>query len=113
MLQSPKYGTQIPEPGLQIVMINILISIVALIMLVVGLIALISPIPIGLVIIGGSVATLVMVNPRARVVLRRLRSTFIWLNKKFFWLELKLERKFPRLAAAFHLTRPEDSGDKR
>ena len=93
------------------VMVNILISVVASVVLLLGLVALISPLPIGVFMIGGSVAVLIMVNPSARALLKRLRGTFIWLNHHFIWLERKLERKFPRIAEAFHLTRPKHPKD--
>lgn len=87
-------------------MLNFILTIVSLVVLVIGVVALISPIPVGLILITLSLSTLVCVSPRSQILLRNLRVKYKKLNHWVLRLESKVELKFKALAAALSSTRP-------
>lgn len=93
-------------------MLNLLISFVAVCVFLLGLVALISPLPIGVFLIGGSVSTLLYVNPWARKILQRWRIRSALVNAKMYWLEQKIERKFKKLFEKLIKTRPGENVDQ-
>ncbi len=92
-------------------MLNWVITAVACCGLVLGVVALLSPIPIGIFILGASIAALIYTSPKARSLIQSLRHRFIWFNDKFHWLEAKLEQKYHKLWHAFVQTRPKRSSE--
>ena len=87
-------------------MLNLIVTAVSLIVLALGIVALISPIPIGVVMITISLSSLVCVNPRARRMVKRLRSKHRQLNARIYWLETRLNGRFNFVKEALRDTRP-------
>ncbi len=86
--------------------INGVITILASCGLLVGVVALLSPVPVGLIIIGINLAILLCVNPAARRQLQALRTRSHKVNAYLHKLESKLERRFVFLWRVFVKTRP-------
>lgn len=76
---------------------------------VVGVVALLSPIPIGVVILSVSLVLLLSSSPKVCSVMLSLREKYSWLNRKVHQLEHHLEDRLPKFAAIFHQTRPDKS----
>jgi|GEM_PF-4568934 len=87
-------------------MLNFVMTILALLLLAVGIVALISPIPIGVILISVGLSTLVCVNPRARQLLKKYRGKYAGFNRKMCALEGVLGSRFTFLSNAFLETRP-------
>lgn len=87
-------------------MMNALVTVLALIGLLVGIVFLISPIPIGVIIIAINLAILLCVNNKARQQLQALRTRSHKVNRYLFKFEEKLEKRFIFLWGVFTGTRP-------
>jgi len=83
-----------------------LVTIVALVGLLLGVLLLLSPIPVGLVVITISLAALLCVNQRSRHILQNARSRWHKINRTVHKVERLLERRFRRLWAVISSTRP-------
>ncbi|HEY7772575.1 MAG TPA: hypothetical protein VIC26_05315 [Marinagarivorans sp.] len=86
--------------------IRLLLVILASIGLFLGVLALLSPIPVGIFIIGANGAILLCVSPRAQRLLQKCRGKSVRLNRYIHNIELKLERRFKALWRALTATRP-------
>ncbi|WP_053980996.1 hypothetical protein [Marinagarivorans algicola] len=86
--------------------INALASVLAVLGILVGVVALISPIPVGVIIIALNVSILLCVNSVARQQLKRLRIRSHKVNHYLHRLESKLETRFVFLWRVFVKTRP-------
>lgn len=87
-------------------MINALISLLALIGLLIGIVFLISPIPIGVIIIAINMAILLCVNATARQQLQKIRTRSHKVNIYLHRFETKLEKRFIFLWRVIAGTRP-------
>lgn len=94
-------------------LLNLVLSFVGIVGLLVGVVLLISPIPVGLILITLSLSLLVVVNKKARRVLKKLRSRYLWINARMLQLEAKLENKFVTLWHVFTHTRPDVKKSKK
>ncbi|BFM22079.1 hypothetical protein [Gilvimarinus japonicus] len=83
-----------------------LVTVLALLGLLLGVLLLLSPIPVGLVVITMSLAALLCVNPRSRHMLQTARSRWRNINHTVHKVERLLERRFRRLWAVISSTRP-------
>ena len=92
--------------------LDLIIFVIALLGLCIGVVALLSPLPIGVIIIAISLSALVCVSPRSRVLLQRMRANSRAINTKLHQLEDKLERRFKFLWRAFVQTRPHQPEQK-
>lgn len=86
--------------------INGLVTLLAVLGLLVGLVVLVSPVPLGVVIIAINLALLLCVNPAARQQLQNLRARSHKVNVYLYKFEAKLEARFVFLWRVFVGTRP-------
>lgn len=90
-------------------MIRLIVSIFAMVLLIIGVVALISPIPIGVIIIAISLSILVCVSDTAKRVLKKVRTRYHKINLRLHKLEARLEKRFSYIVNAFIQTRPTDN----
>lgn len=83
-----------------------LVTILALMGLLLGVLLLLSPIPVGLVVITLSLTALLCVNKRSRHLLQTARSRWHKINHTVHRVERLLERRFRRLWTIISSTRP-------
>ena len=88
------------------------VTVVALLVLALGIVALISPIPIGIILIGLSLSALVCVSDTAKRLLKIVRTKYHIVNIKIHSLEAKIEKRFKYLSDAFMQTRPSVDNEK-
>ncbi len=89
-------------------MFRLIASFFAFCLLILGVVALISPIPIGVLLIAIAVSILVCVSDTAKTALKRLRTRSHRINHRMHLLEARLEHRFTYLVNAFVLTRPDE-----
>lgn len=89
-----------------------LITLIALVGLLLGVVLLLSPIPVGLLVITISLVALLYANKRSRHLLQQARSRWHKINHTVYKVEKLLERRFRRLWSVISSTRPhEDRND--
>ncbi|MDO3385841.1 hypothetical protein QWI17_08330 [Gilvimarinus sp. SDUM040013] len=85
-----------------------LVTLIALVGLLLGILLLLSPIPVGLVVITASLAALLCVNHRSRHLLQMARSRWHKINRTVHKVEKILERRFRKLWTVISSTRPQN-----
>jgi hypothetical protein len=96
---------------LPVQMIRILLTTLGILLVLLGTIALLSPVPVGILIIALGCCLLVAVEPHARRIVKDLRSRNHALDRRVHWLETKIESRFETLHRALLETRPRDKHD--
>lgn len=87
-------------------MINMVISIASIAVLLLGILVLFTPIPFGVMLIAGSLSTLLCVNLRARQYLKYWRVKSRSLNHRIIWLEGRMGKRYTKLKQVLLDTRP-------
>ena len=88
--------------------VGIFFSVVAMLSLMIGLVVLISPLPFGGILALVSFSFLVYFNRTVQRWLRFLRTRFVWVNSRMFWLEKHLGGKIKFVRLALQKTHPLD-----
>ncbi|UTF58576.1 hypothetical protein [Gilvimarinus sp. DA14] len=83
-----------------------LVTLISIVGLMLGVVLLMSPIPVGLVVITASLAALLCVNARSRHLLKATRSRWHKINRTVHRVEKLLERRFRKLWTVISSTRP-------
>ena len=92
-------------------MIRYLLGGLAIVLLIIGIVALISPLPIGVILIAIGLSILVCVSDTAKMQLKKVRTKYSKINQKLHLLEGKLEKRFAYLVNELVQTRPNDKRD--
>lgn len=87
-------------------MIRLLLFLLSAFFIVLGLLAILSPIPVGLILIGLGLSILLSVSHRARTLLQNGRAKYEGLNARLHSLEAFLEKRFTNISANLAKTRP-------
>lgn len=90
-------------------MIRLIISIIAVLVLLVGIVLVVSPIPIGAILIAVSLSALIYVNTSVQNAIKKLRKNYQPFNEKIYWLENKIGDKVKFISQSLIKTRPEYS----
>lgn len=102
----PDQDPWICQPIYEKCVFKLALTLISLAGLLFGIIALVSPIPVGILIIAISLSILICVNEKAREVLKAIRCRSHSFNQRIHALETKLEGRFKHLSLAFKQTRP-------
>ncbi|WP_455219903.1 hypothetical protein [Kaarinaea lacus] len=96
--------------------VRLIISIIAVLVLLSGILLVLSPIPVGALLIAASLSVLIYVSTTAQNILKKLRKNYYSLNEKMIWLEEKTGDKVKFISQSLIKTRPEfldnEGGDK-
>ncbi len=90
-----------------------LVTLVSLVGILLGIVLLMSPIPVGLIVIAASLAALLCVNARSRDLLQAARSRWHKINRTVHRVETLLERRFRKLWTVISSTRPHNDDHSR
>lgn len=90
-------------------MIRLIVSVFAVLLLAIGVVALISPIPIGVILIAISLSILVCVSDTARQILKKVRTRYHKINLHLHKLEARLEKRYSYIVSVFVQTRPTEN----
>ena len=87
-------------------MFRLIISIFSFLVLLSGMVLVLTPFPVGAILIVISLSILVYVNPGVQKTIKKLRENYHPFNEKIYWLENKIGDKVKFLSDSLIKTRP-------